>query len=243
MDAQSCSALQSKRPVIVMDWREFLYPLGFISSLAFGGRFALQWLSSEYKKKSTVSRGFWILSLIGNICLGTHAFIQLQYHVCFVQTCNSVISWRNINLMEPDYRRYRLRTVLTVLISMLAVMTSLFYITNESTTWFRIPTHSLTFSSARANTPLFVHLFGFIGIALFSSRFWVQWWFAEKHQQSYLGKGFWWLSLIGDLMSITYFAYIGDAVNFIGPAIGTVPYVRNLMLMRNSEKEVYESGK
>lgn len=227
-----------------MDWREFLYPLGFLSSLAFGGRFALQWLSSEYHGKSFVTRGFWILSLIGNFTLATHAMIQLQYHVCLVQTCNAIISWRNLNLMKPEGQRYPFKTVLLLMAGAITLMTACFslqvsFASVESYTWFRVPIHAWTFSSGQSEFPLYVHLFGFIGIALFASRFWVQWWFAEKYQKSYLGKGFWWLSLIGDLMSITYFAYIGDAVNFIGPAIGTVPYVRNLMLMRR--KVAYET--
>lgn len=220
-----------------MDWREFLYPLGFLSSLAFGGRFALQWLSSEYHKRSFVTRGFWILSLIGNLTLATHAMIQMQYHVCLVQACNVIISWRNLNLMGPEDRRYRFNTVVMLLVGAVTLVTVGFSLQVahggvDAYSWFRVPIHSWTFSSGRSNHSLFVHLFGFVGISLFASRFWVQWWYAEKYQMSYLGKGFWWLSLVGDLMSITYFAYIGDAVNFIGPAIGTIPYIRNLMLMK-----------
>lgn len=220
-----------------MDWREFLYPLGFLASLAFGGRFALQWLSSEYHKRSFVTRGFWILSLVGNITLAVHAMIQMQYHVCLVQACNAVISWRNLNLMGPDNRRVHFNSVILLMVGAATLVTACFslqvaYGGVDSYTWFRVPIHSWTFTSGQTEFSIFLHIFGFVGIALFASRFWVQWWYAEKYQKSYLGKGFWWLSLIGDLMSITYFAYIGDAVNFIGPAIGTVPYIRNLMLMR-----------
>jgi lipid-A-disaccharide synthase-like uncharacterized protein len=229
-----------------MDWRVLLYPLGFLSSLAFGGRFALQWLSSEYHRKSMVTKGFWILSLVGNLTLATHAMIQLQYHVCLIQACNATISWRNLNLMGPEEKRYRFNTVLLLLVGATTFVTACFslqisYSDVESYTWFRVPIHAWSSSSTQTTIPLYVHLFGFVGISLFASRFWIQWWFAEKCQQSYLGRGFWWLSLVGDLMSISYFFYIGDAVNFIGPAIGTVPYIRNLMLLRNKRREAYEA--
>lgn len=83
-------------------WREGLYFLGFLSSLAFGLRMAFQWLYSEYLGKSTVTPTFWKLSLTGNILLAFHAFIQLQYHVFIIQVGNGFIAWRNLNLMQPS---------------------------------------------------------------------------------------------------------------------------------------------
>lgn len=230
-----------------MEWREFLYPLGFLSSIAFGARFSLQWLYSEYRGKSTVTKGFWVLSLVGNILLLIHATIQLQYHVAIVQSCNSVISWRNLNLMGAPARRVERKTVVAAMLTLSVAMTFLFYfstsaVSSDNVTWFRVPTHSLTLWSSPSSTPFALHLFGFVGIALFSSRFWVQWWLAEREKKSYLGKSFWWLSLIGDLMSIIYFAYIGDSVNFVGPALGTIPYLRNLMLLYKNEGDRYVSA-
>lgn len=62
-------------------WRIQLYCLGFVSAFAFGGRFLLQWLTSEIKGQSTVPRSFWILSLVGNVSLLIHSIIQVQFHV------------------------------------------------------------------------------------------------------------------------------------------------------------------
>ncbi|QLH36144.1 MAG: lipid-A-disaccharide synthase N-terminal domain-containing protein [Parachlamydiaceae bacterium] len=77
--------------------------------------------------------------------------------------------------------------------------------------------------------------FGFAGLILFNSRFWIQWWHAEQTQTSTLGRSFWWISLAGALCSIAYFARIQDPVNLIGPVIGMIPYVRNLMLLHKSK--------
>ena len=41
----------------------------FIGEVMFGGRFILQWLVSEYKKKSHIPVAFWYMSIIGTIIL------------------------------------------------------------------------------------------------------------------------------------------------------------------------------
>jgi len=227
-----------------IEWREWLYPLGFLSSIAFSGRMMLQWLSSEYQQKSIVTRNFWYLSLIGNIFLLIHSLVQVQYHVCFVQTCNAVISWRNLDLMKPEKERYQLRPVVAIFVVALLLMTSLFLLQGNLLlegpfVWFRVP-HLPWNSSDSQPVSMLVHFVGFIGIILFSSRFWVQWWLAERCKKSYLGPLFWWLSLIGDILSLGYFLRINDPVNFIGPAFGAIPYIRNLMLIKKNKRTAYE---
>ncbi len=70
------------------------------TTLAFSARFLIQWLQSEKAQKSVVSRSFWQFSLIGNVLLMLHGFIQIQYPICLIQGCHAVISWRNLNLMQ-----------------------------------------------------------------------------------------------------------------------------------------------
>src|SRR4029079_16590954 len=86
--------------MITESLREFLYPLGFLSGLAFGGRLLLQWILSEIHKESIVPRSFWILTILGNLLAFTHSLIQVQYHVCLIATCNGILGWRNLNLMN-----------------------------------------------------------------------------------------------------------------------------------------------
>lgn len=224
--------------MIIDNWREFLYPLGFLSSLAFGARVMLQWVQSEIKKESVVTKGFWQLSLTGNALLMLHALIQLQFHVCVVQACNAVISWRNINLMKPQHTH--LKKVLLLLVGAIALTVGAFvlqgYLFFDGTiSWFRIP---LTPWSQNEHLHIagYWHVIGFVGIVLFASRFWVQWWDAERHKKSRLGSAFWWISLVGDLLCLFYFAQIQDPVNLIGPALGLIPYIRNLVLIHHSEK-------
>jgi lipid-A-disaccharide synthase-like uncharacterized protein len=219
-------------------WREILYPLGFLSALAFGARFILQWIKSEIRQKSVVTSSFWKLSLVGNSMLFLHSFIQMQFHVCIIQVINGVISWRNLNLMRASSRHWRTRSVMMLLALLLGATLLLFaiqesFVLDSGSAWFRIPSHS--WNAAPLSIDYFWHLFGFAGLVLFNSRFWLQWWHAEKTQTSTLGYSFWWISLIGAFCSIIYFARIQDPVNLIGPAIGIIPYIRNLMLLSKSK--------
>ncbi len=182
-------------------WREWLYPLGFISSLMFSARFILQWIQSEKAQKSVVTPSFWKFSLIGNILLSIHALIQIQFHVCLIQASNAVISWRNLNLMKK--RKVTIPLLFTLFIMFLTMATVVgfytfqsFYLPEESSAWFRSP-----FSEEMIH-PLW-HLLGVVGLLLFNSRFWIQWWDAERLQESRLGPLFWWTSLVGDFLPLS----------------------------------------
>ncbi len=219
-------------------WREILYPLGFLAGLAFGARFILQWIKSEIRGKSIVTAAFWKLSLGGNTLLLLHSFIQMQFHVCIIQVINGVISWRNLNLMQNTSKHMRTRKVIGLMILFLLGTVLAFYIqslflNHMENAWFRTPSH--TWNSSPSSVGYIWHVFGFTGLVLFNSRFWIQWWHAEKTQTSSLGRSFWWISLVGTLCSLVYFVRIWDPVNLIGPAMGIIPYIRNLMLLSRTK--------
>jgi hypothetical protein len=49
--------------------RETLWLIvGFAGQAVFTGRFVLQWLYSEYKRRSVIPVGFWYLSMLGSAC-------------------------------------------------------------------------------------------------------------------------------------------------------------------------------
>ncbi|MHC4109623.1 MAG: lipid-A-disaccharide synthase N-terminal domain-containing protein [Planctomycetota bacterium] len=45
----------------------------FVGQVVFGGRFILQWIVSEYKKKSHVPTAFWFMSLAGSLILFSYS--------------------------------------------------------------------------------------------------------------------------------------------------------------------------
>ncbi|MBA2369123.1 MAG: lipid-A-disaccharide synthase N-terminal domain-containing protein [Candidatus Protochlamydia sp.] len=222
------------------EWRILLYPLGLVSALVFGARFIVQWLQSERQHQSIVPASFWVLSLVGNSLLALHAFIQIQFPICAVQACNGVIAWRNLNLMQPRCSQLSFQTVLFLLGGVLGLTICLFflqdYLIMRDGNWFRVPVSPWQAGPAHESS-LYWHALGMLSYILFSSRFWIQWWLAEKAQASQLPLSFWWISLVGALLSMMYFSHIQDTVNLIGPLVGLIPYIRNLMLIRRSKAQ------
>ena len=73
---------------------------------------------------------------------------------------------------------------------------------------------------------------GFLGQALFSARFIIQWLASERMRQSVIPHAFWWLSLAGGITLLAYALWRGDPVFVFGQSAGLVVYARNLMLIR-----------
>jgi lipid-A-disaccharide synthase-like uncharacterized protein len=73
---------------------------------------------------------------------------------------------------------------------------------------------------------------GFLGQALFSARFLVQWIVSERKRASVVPTAFWWLSIAGGAFLLSYAVHRGDPVFIVGQATGLVVYIRNLMLIR-----------
>lgn len=220
-------------------WQEFLYPLGFLASIAFTVRFLIQWIASEMRGQSYVMRSFWKLSMAGNLLLFVHSFIQMQIHICLVQGCQALLAWRNLNLMAPEKEQVSFRTIVLGLVFLILFITSGFilqghFLYDGQIQWLRSPITPWAQEQHPLN--LVWHLIGTTGILLFSCRFFVQWWNAEKHKASVLNAGFWWLSLSGAVLMVLYFAKMHDPVNMIGPIFGIIPYLRNLVLLKRSEK-------
>lgn len=72
---------------------------------------------------------------------------------------------------------------------------------------------------------------GLLGQVLFTGRMIVQWLASEKSKQSIVPPMFWWMSLLGSTMLLTYFLWRRDVVGILGQGIGLAIYVRNLHLI------------
>jgi lipid-A-disaccharide synthase-like uncharacterized protein len=79
--------------------------------------------------------------------------------------------------------------------------------------------------------PLFWLVVGFVGQALFSMRFLLQWLKSEREGRSVVPVVFWWFSLAGGLTLLTYAIFRRDPVFILGQSAGIVIYLRNLYLI------------
>jgi lipid-A-disaccharide synthase-like uncharacterized protein len=77
---------------------------------------------------------------------------------------------------------------------------------------------------------------GFLGQALFTARFVVQWIVSEKKRDSVVPVAFWWLSLLGGTALLSYAISRRDPVIIVGQAMGLFVYVRNLMLVAKARR-------
>ena len=77
---------------------------------------------------------------------------------------------------------------------------------------------------------------GFLGQAIFTARFLVQWVVSEKKRDSVVPVAFWWLSLFGGMTLLSYAISRRDPVIIVGQGMGLFVYVRNLMLVGKARR-------
>lgn len=216
------------------EWRNFLYPIGFLANLLFTLRFFLQWIDSEQKAQSHFSLSFWSISLGGSILMALHSFIQLQLFICLIQTCNTILYWRNWQLSQyPKKSLISIDKVYLIFVLLIVSVTAAFvtesYLSLGQMKWMRIPDFM---ESQKITVSWIWNTIGFFGTFLFASRFWFHWWQAEKNQDNPPHPYFWVISLIGSIFALAYFIRIYDLVNIIGYSAGMIPYLRNLFLLK-----------
>jgi lipid-A-disaccharide synthase-like uncharacterized protein len=74
---------------------------------------------------------------------------------------------------------------------------------------------------------------GWLGNLVFFSRFLVQWYATEKMKRVVVPAMFWWLSLAGSLLLLSYALFHnGDSVYIFAYAFTWIPYIRNLVIHR-----------
>jgi len=78
---------------------------------------------------------------------------------------------------------------------------------------------------------------GWLGNAIFSTRFFVQWYATEKKKQVIVPPLFWWLSVLGSLLLLVYgLFFVKDSVYIFAYAFNWIPYIRNLVIHYRHEK-------
>ena len=72
---------------------------------------------------------------------------------------------------------------------------------------------------------------GFLGQALFSARFLVQWLSSERQKRSVVPLAFWYFSVAGGATLLAYAIHRQDPVFIVGQGAGLFIYLRNLQLI------------
>ena len=85
-------------------------------------------------------------------------------------------------------------------------------------------------------------IIGFVGQALFGARFIIQWVVSEKKGESTIPLAFWYCSIGGAIVLLTYAIYKQDPVFIVGQSLGSIVYVRNLILIDRKRKSLASVG-
>ena len=75
-------------------------------------------------------------------------------------------------------------------------------------------------------------IIGFIGQTIFASRFLIQWIVSERASKSIIPNVFWWISIVGSFVLLSYAIHKEDPVFIVGQSCGFLIYARNLYLIK-----------
>ena len=77
---------------------------------------------------------------------------------------------------------------------------------------------------------------GFLGQAMFSARFIVQWIHSERQRRSVIPVAFWYFSVAGGALLLIYAVYRLDPVFILGQGAGLLIYGRNIYFIMRGER-------
>lgn len=190
--------------------------IGWAGTAAFFSRFLIQWLQSERLKRSVAPRSFWWLSIFGSVCLAIYAIDRGEPVLLVGILINGAIFARNLWISLTPRKRRRVSPL--VLLSLTAGAAILLVLTDL--------VHARSGWSASPGWLACV----LVGQAVWSSRFVIQWFFAEKRRKSHFPPSFWWTSLAGNALLLAYALHLADPIFVAGFLLGPVVQTRNLIL-------------
>lgn len=209
----------------------FWAAVGLVGGCLFYGRFYVQWIVSELRRRSVVPVAFWYMSAAGTLLLLVYAFGAHKPMGALTQCFNIIIYTRNLNhIWKKEKRlsrpwRYGIQTV--------AAVVALVAITLALLTWQRQYAHLQEAPPDKVARAWFWVAILVIGQALFATRFIIQWAVTEVRRRSVVPNIFWHISIVAAVLQTT--AYLNSTENEMLFAIGTaatIPiYVRNLVLI------------
>lgn len=198
-----------------------IYSIGFLAQILFSSRLIVQWLTSEKQKKVTTPVLFWSLSLMASFLLFVYGYLRDDFAIMLGQILTYFIYIRNLQLQN---QWNKLPKLLRLFLFIFPLIIGFYYFNNNV-----IDVDNLFRNEA---IPVWLLILGIISQVVFTFRFVYQWLYSEKKKESSLPFGFWFLSLIGSLLILTYAILRKDPVLFAGHILGATVYIRNLILLR-----------
>lgn len=204
------------------DW--LIYSIGFFAQILFSSRLVVQWISSEKQKKVITPTLFWTLSLIASFLLFIYGYLRNDFAIMLGQTLTYFIYIRNLQLQKVWLKiHWSVRLFLYLVPTFIVI----YYFNNN------VIDKDLLFRNEAI--PYWLLWLGIISQVVFTLRFVYQWLYSEYKKTSELPLGFWLLSLVGSILILVYAINRKDPVLFVGHLLGSVIYIRNLILLHKQD--------
>ncbi|MCG6964999.1 MAG: lipid-A-disaccharide synthase N-terminal domain-containing protein [Chromatiaceae bacterium] len=206
-----------------MHWSDMIWlAAGFTAQGFFSARFLAQWILSERAGRSLLPVHFWYLSVAGSVLLLAYAVYRRDPVIAAGQVVGLGIYLRNLQFIRLERKGDMARRWSLLWLGLVAAAA--------------VAGYHLGPDSAMRKLLLddFWTVFGFVGQAIFTGRFVVQWWATERARRSIVPRAFWYLSILGSLMLLAYAIAMLDPVIILGQSLGLVVYTRNLILLRRA---------
>jgi lipid-A-disaccharide synthase-like uncharacterized protein len=197
-----------------------IYSIGFIAQILFSSRLVVQWVTSEKQRKVITPTLFWILSLIASFLLFIYGYLRNDFAIMLGQSLTYFIYIRNLQLQNKWQQiHWSVRFILYIVPTLIVI----YYFNNN------VIDRDLLFRNEAI--PSWLLWLGIISQVIFTLRFVYQWLYSEYEKKSSLPLGFWLLSLVGSILILWYAINRRDPVLFIGHLLGSIIYLRNLILL------------
>ncbi len=199
----------------------WVYGLGFLAQSFFGFRIFLQWWLAEKKKQVVSPSIFWKFSLAGSALFLIYGILRLDVVIIFGQIVGYFVYIRNLQLKQEWSKFPSFVQFIVVAIPFVSVF------------WTWNAVEKLTVADTLFQNMNSFFIAGICGQMLLNIRFIYQLYYSEQQKESVLPLGFWLLSLGGSLLVVIYAIYRVEPVLFVAQGIAIVPYIRNIVLIKN----------
>ena len=215
-------------------WTEVLWQaLGIGGACVFYGRFYIQWIVSEIKKRSVIPIAFWYLSSGGSLALlayGVHIASPLG---TLSQSLNTVIYSRNlVHIWRERGVLSKRRNVLVHAAVAAVAVTALWF---TALIWLNEYQTTRSGETADARQTWLWLGIGLVGQGLFAGRFLIQWIATELRRKSVVPTVFWYLSVVAASLLMASFVQRREWVYAVGLLATTLVYLRNLWFIHKGK--------
>lgn len=193
-----------------------VYGIGFTAQIFFATRLIIQWIKSEQAAKVLAPKIYWQISLFASWLMMAYGMLREDPVIILGQFIPYFIYIRNLQLSK-SWAPIPLLIRFTILLFPITVLLVLGF-SNDQLFFFQ-QDFGLTMLSV-----------GLVGQIIFSMRFLLQWYHSEQVGNTVLPINFWYASILGSCLILSYAIYRTDPVLIIGQAFGLFIYFRNTFL-------------